>query len=84
MEFTKSCETLVGEKLQKEGFRGPVDKDRWLSKDGFRTIFGVATTSRGFSQTPETYVSRAPSETPLLHNFRDKSPSRWLYGSFKF
>jgi len=50
-EFTKSMDTLIGEKLQKEGFRGPVDRSKWVSKDGFRTIFGIATTSRGFSNT---------------------------------
>jgi hypothetical protein len=82
--YTKSVETLISEKLMKEGFRAPVDRTQWVSNENFKSIFGIATTSRGFSHTPDTYVTRAPSESPLLHKFREHSPSRWLYGSFKF
>eukprot|EP00347_Sterkiella_histriomuscorum_P023624 403333952 len=77
---------LLGEKLLKDGFRPPIDKAKWITKQNFNGIVGVASTGRGFGagEAAETYVSRDPSETPLLHKFREQSPSKWIYGSFKF
>ncbi|CDW91080.1 UNKNOWN [Stylonychia lemnae] len=75
--------TILGEKLYKEGYRPPVDKKKWISSSDFKANVGIASTGNGFTKSTETYVTRDPSENPLIHQFRDKSPKKWLYGSFK-
>ena len=59
--------TILGEKLYKEGYRPPIDKNKWISKCDFKASVGVATTGKGFTRYPETYVTRDPSENPLTH-----------------
>lgn len=83
-EISRSMQSLLGERLQKDGYREPIDKNKWISKSDFNGAIGVASTNLGFSKTTDTYVSREPSETPLLHKFRQASPTKWLYGGFKF
>jgi hypothetical protein len=73
------------EKLNKEGYRGSVDKNKWVSRNDFKGHIGRATTGQGFDIDPNntTYVSRAPSDPPILHKFREASPKKWLFGKFK-
>jgi hypothetical protein len=73
------------ERLNRDGYRASVDKSKWLSRNDFNGRIGRATTGNGFDkQANMTCVQRDPSEPPVLHKFRDKSPSNWIAGSFKF
>ena len=58
------------EKLLKDGYREPIDKGKWVSRNDFRASIGIATTGRGFSPSNNTYVGRDPSEPPVLFRFR--------------
>ncbi len=65
-----SVELTFSERLTKNGFRNPIDKNRWISKDTFKGYVGVASTNHPFDKDTGTYVARDPSKSPLLHNFR--------------
>jgi hypothetical protein len=71
------------EKLFKEGYREPIDKTKWVTRNDFKTRVGIATTGQSFSPSNNTYVARDQSEPPILQRFRSKSPQRWLGGDFK-
>jgi hypothetical protein len=71
------------EKLLKDGYRESVDKAKWVSRNDFRAGFGIATTGKGFSPGSNTYVTRDPSEPPILFRFRQRSPEKWLGGDFR-
>jgi hypothetical protein len=73
------------ERLNKEGYRSSIDKTKWISRNDFKGHIGKATTGSGFDSEPynTTYVSRAPSDPPIIHKFRENSPKKWLFGKFK-
>jgi hypothetical protein len=71
------------ENLMKHGYRETVDKGKWVSRNDFRAIIGVASTGKGFSPKDNTYVMRDPSEPPVLFRFRQRSPEKWLGSDFK-
>jgi len=58
------------EKLFKEGYRDPIDKTKWVTRNDFMTRVGIATTGKGFSPSSNSYVARDPSEPPVLYRFR--------------
>ena len=43
----------------------------------FKNFFGTATTSRGLGNI-ENYVTRDPSEPPMLHQFRTERKGNWM------
>eukprot|EP00826_Nyctotherus_ovalis_P001389 TRINITY_DN10210_c0_g1_i1.p2 TRINITY_DN10210_c0_g1~~TRINITY_DN10210_c0_g1_i1.p2 ORF type:complete len:182 (-),score=32.06 TRINITY_DN10210_c0_g1_i1:147-692(-) len=53
-------------------------KSKWITKNGFVAIVG----SKNYRDI-ENYVTKDPSEPPLLHKFRSVDKSKWLSGSFK-
>lgn len=53
-------------------------KSKWITKNGF-----VAIVSSKKYKDIENYVTKDPSEPPLLHKFRSVDKSKWLSGSFK-
>jgi hypothetical protein len=55
---------------------------KWIVKNDFKTYFGKAST--GKVNYIQNYVTRDPSEPPLLHKFRDKDKERWLADDIKF
>ena len=54
----------------------------WVNGDNFKTYFGKASTSQ--VNYIQNYVTRDPSEPPLLHKFRDKNKDKWIGGDFKW
>jgi len=85
---TTSCTTL-GERLQRDGYRAPVDKNKWVDKghQNFKPYVGVATTGKGFingNTYGDFYVSKEPSDPPMLHKFREFEPDKHLNGAFIF
>lgn len=66
----------IQEKLLKEGYRAPVDKSKWVSRNDFKGWIGKMTTGNGFDSQPNhmTYVGRDPSEPPKLFQFRYENP----------
>lgn len=73
----------LSEKLMKHGFRDTINKNKWVSPQDFVRCIGVGSTGQTFSKGLDTYVMRDPSEPPLTYNFRNLSPKKWLFGSFK-
>jgi len=82
-ENARSSLTFL-EKLNKDGYRESVDKSKWLSRNDFNARVGKATTDKGLPYNGGTYVTRDPSEPPMLIKFRESSPRKWLNGNFKF
>jgi hypothetical protein len=72
------------ERLLKDGFRKPIDKSKWISRNNFNGIVGIATTGNGFDRSFATCVARDPSVPPNLINFREDCRENRLHGSFKF
>ena len=81
----KNSTLTFQERLNKEGYRNTIDKTKWVSSNDFKGHIGRATTGYGFDKDPNhtTYVSRAPSDPPMIYKFRETSPKKWLFGKFK-
>ncbi len=54
------------------------DKKRWVSPEGFTSVF----TSGRRPNFIENYVTRDPSDPPVLHQFRSEDKGKWIAGGF--
>ena len=59
------------------------DKKNWIVPQAFKCSFGRAVTNdpRSFIRN---YVTADPSQSPLMHKFRDESKEQWMGENFKF
>ena len=65
------------ERLNRDGYRQRIDKNKWITPHAnFIGIVGRATTGKGFDKKEfDTYVTRDPSDPPILFKFRElKNP----------
>ena len=51
-------------------------KKKWMSKNGFNSCVGKATTNRSF--VIKNYVQMTPSKPPVLYNFRSVEKNKWM------
>ena len=53
-------------------------KNKWITKNGF-----IAAIRNSKEKYINNYVTKDPSEPPVLHKFRSVNKSKWVSGSFK-
>lgn len=52
-----------------------VNKQRWLTKKGFQSSVGNYSM---INRDIKNYVQETPSESPLVHKFREVEKSKWM------
>ena len=56
-----------------------MNKKKWISPKNFDTIY-----NEKYGTKPiENYVTRDPSPSPMLHNFRTFDKKKWIAGNLK-
>lgn len=71
MKFPSSNSDFHLENQQKD------HKEKWVGKKDFKTFFGRKSSKESANYIPN-YVSKAPSNPPMLHKFREVERKKWV------